>query len=48
LQISEENERALEEREVAAKDRQEAKQERAFAQNDRDSIFYIHIKMTNV
>ena len=48
MQISEENERALQERKVAAEDRQESKQERAFAQNDRDSIFYIHIKMTNV
>lgn len=42
LQMSEENERALQDRKVAAEDRQEAKQERMFAQNERDSIFYIN------
>lgn len=40
--MSEENERALQDRKVAAEDRQEAKQERMFAQNERDSIFYIN------
>jgi hypothetical protein len=43
--MSEENERALQERKVAAEDRQEAKQERTLAKNDRDGIFYIHNKV---